>query len=529
METSAELLYSGCASIPAKAGISKVSPDDISPASFFAKYVSTRTPVQFTAQSKELSNTSKWNDAYLARKCSDCPIKVEVREEGGQYGKGNEIRTTFGEFLTNVPKGSTYLTTQDLVYDEDGRPAIVSPPVTCLEEDIPKVPNLFSNLVVANVNMWFGHTTDGKPTTSGLHHDFHDNLYILLRGEKKITLISPAEAENLYTVGRISKVHPNGRINYHGQPQTRADGSDLAADAALKASQRLQEVARRLAQAGAAGADAVGGGQAGAGSGEGEGDSELEDELDRALEDVLDAEMMGEDDYDDEDDDEEDEDEGDAEEGNSGDDDGEARDDSEERDFSGSSEEGSEGESSAEDEVASDAEDSDCGSDEDLRRAKDLLGKGLRSALAAAAAGNKRAAPDRAPRGGEKRARASDSKGAQVYSETSSAPVSFSRIDTSLPAAVLAERFPLYAQALARGAAHEVTLKAGEMLYIPAGWFHEVRSRSAPGVSAGSGYEEGRGGHLALNYWFHPPDGQDFQRPYTTDFWKQDFEQRGGK
>ena len=33
-------------------------------------------------------------------------------------------------------------------------------------------------------------------------------------------------------------------------------------------------------------------------------------------------------------------------------------------------------------------------------------------------------------------------------------------------------------------------LEAGEMLYMPAGWFHEVSSV---------------GQHCALNYWFHPP------------------------
>ena len=45
----------------------------------------------------------------------------------------------------------------------------------------------------------------------------------------------------------------------------------------------------------------------------------------------------------------------------------------------------------------------------------------------------------------------------------------------------------------------ECELEAGQMLYLPCGWFHEVRSY-------GSSQE---GGHLALNYWFHPPDQAD--------------------
>jgi quercetin dioxygenase-like cupin family protein len=61
----------------------------------------------------------------------------------------------------------------------------------------------------------------------------------------------------------------------------------------------------------------------------------------------------------------------------------------------------------------------------------------------------------------------------------------------------------------------EVTIKAGEMLFIPAGWFHEVRSTGG-----------GKVGHLALNYWFHPPDGSTFEKPYTSDFWVNDWKRR---
>lgn len=59
-------------------------------------------------------------------------------------------------------------------------------------------------------------------------------------------------------------------------------------------------------------------------------------------------------------------------------------------------------------------------------------------------------------------------------------------------------------------AAFECEVAAGDMLYLPAGWFHEVTSFG----------ELETGGHLAFNYWFHPPDNLDpseagFQQPYT--------------
>jgi len=49
------------------------------------------------------------------------------------------------------------------------------------------------------------------------------------------------------------------------------------------------------------------------------------------------------------------------------------------------------------------------------------------------------------------------------------------------------------------------TLEAGQMLYMPAGWFHEVSSS---------------GSHCAINYWFHPP-------PYSAtakSFWEREWE-----
>ena len=34
--------------------------------------------------------------------------------------------------------------------------------------------------------------------------------------------------------------------------------------------------------------------------------------------------------------------------------------------------------------------------------------------------------------------------------------------------------------------------------------------------------------HLAFNYWFHPPDTDTFEAPYSCDFWPQDWERKKG-
>ena len=54
-------------------------------------------------------------------------------------------------------------------------------------------------------------------------------------------------------------------------------------------------------------------------------------------------------------------------------------------------------------------------------------------------------------------------------------------------------------------------MRAGEALYLPAGWFHEVTSSG--------------GAHAALNYWFHPPTEDAFDAPYgmRQEAWESDW------
>ena len=46
-----------------------------------------------------------------------------------------------------------------------------------------------------------GYTKDGSST--GLHFDYHDNLYILLRGKKKFRLYCPQDAQYLKVSGNV--------------------------------------------------------------------------------------------------------------------------------------------------------------------------------------------------------------------------------------------------------------------------------------------------------------------------------------
>lgn len=60
---------------------------------------------------------------------------------------------------------------------------------------------------------------------------------------------------------------------------------------------------------------------------------------------------------------------------------------------------------------------------------------------------------------------------AQKKMEKHGPPSNFSRVDPSLPRSELEEEFPMFLDAKEC----LVEVKAGQMLYLPAGWFHEVR------------------------------------------------------
>ena len=68
----------------------------------------------------------------------------------------------------------------------------------------------------------------------------------------------------------------------------------------------------------------------------------------------------------------------------------------------------------------------------------------------------------------------------------------------------------------------KIELTEGDMLYIPAGWYHEVLS-CGEDVTAKNTKGNAKGkSHMAFNYWFHPPDDlQNFDKPYTSSFWKE--------
>ena len=80
------------------------------------------------------------------------------------------------------------------------------------------------HLRLESCNLWMGHSS--TESSSSLHTDYHDNFYVLLNGTKRFRLFSPDSALDMYTHGKIDRVHFNGRISFVGS-ETDATGTPL--------------------------------------------------------------------------------------------------------------------------------------------------------------------------------------------------------------------------------------------------------------------------------------------------------------
>ena len=350
-------------------------------------------------------------------------------------------------------------------------------------KQFPLRPFIMGNLIPSSIHAWMGRSSSTTATTidnnntssknsyssSGLHHDYHDNLYVLLRGTKRFRLFAPSDAEYMYLHGTVSQVHENGLINHciddnadEGGPTT-SDGIPVSLfkeyvkniqqkqkrQQKRELTQRKIEIEQRLAEA----EEDVDNGVAGA--------EKRLDEVEAELEEVIDLwiDMDGED-------------------------------------------------------------------------------NGVGNSL-----GNNQV-DNRSKHNSSRQSDINNSHGDSKHSTKQldptakiTYPKSFSRIPPSLlpsdklhssydsssendSITELFNQYPLFQHAKAA----YCHLMAGDALYLPASWFHEVSSSSR---STELQQQSDAGAHLALNYWFHPPSNVDnFDAPYNTDFWPGRWEKK---
>jgi hypothetical protein len=344
------------------------------PEQFYQTYVKARLPCIFEEyfDPKLKEAAAKWQDpSYLIKHTKQCKAIIEVREEQETgFGKGKHAKMPFKQFVQKVliEKDTHYYLSAS--NDTEGEEhSLMTPPLSLLHksDDVPLQHELFGHLELDRVNLWIGRSEEGS--SSGLHHDFHDNIYVLLAGQKTFRLYPPSSLSEIPTNGKNGKVaHPNGLIHYEGK-ETRCDGAPIADVKVYQAEKEKQKAE-----------DAV---------------AKLQDEVDRGVK----------------------------------------------------------------------------GAAKRLKDAETKLEKCLDSYL-------------------ESLGDIDDEDDATTSAEDTKRPDNFAISSTTSLTPIV------------------ITIKQGEMLYLPASWFHEV-------ISSG-------GLHMALNYWFAPPDSVHgtFDAPYPDDFWK---------
>jgi hypothetical protein len=90
-------------------------------------------------------------------------------------------------------------------------------PLTSLTADF-TTPHFFSGMPLRKINLWLGRAGAANGSRSRMHVDDFDNLYVLLRGRKSVSLFCPADAGSLATYGPLLQVFPNGQLAFGAAP-----------------------------------------------------------------------------------------------------------------------------------------------------------------------------------------------------------------------------------------------------------------------------------------------------------------------
>ena len=357
----------------------------ISEREFFDRFVKQRKPVKCAFVLEELLDaTTKWKDnEYLRSKAGTELILAEKRNSKSEhFGIAHKEQMEFGKFLDLLSESEEeryYLTAQQIEESEFGPKALFTSPLNSeLMADIALKPSILRKLELYQINVWFGHSSKGS--ASRLHHDYHDNLYVVVRGRKQFELFAPKWVHSLYPHGlarastSFCNVFQNGLISY---------SDDFREDGASKMSVALWN-----------------------------GDhDDVDDELELLL-------------------------------------------------------------------------------NEKIKEMEDDENEEILEPP-------------------PKRQRLSNDECDEYDDEQKEEehdPPSFSQIDLAEDDDIIISKYPKYAEALKEK--QVVTLKEGEMLYLPVGWFHNVTSFSNEHLKS----------HFAINWWFHPmlKSGR-----YPDEFWKE--------
>ncbi|ETW52853.1 hypothetical protein PFUGPA_05161 [Plasmodium falciparum Palo Alto/Uganda] len=198
--------------------------ENITAEKFYVDYILKRKPCILKSE-YVIKNKLNIDLNFMKEKIENVNVHLEKRISNS-FGTGEKKKMKFHKFLSLLEKGNKkyYLNTQyvkeNAYHPKDFCNSITRQMINYL----PKELEIMGNLEIYQYNIWLGNNKSTKLKTY-LHHDYHDNIYVLLKGKKTFRIYSPNFAYRLKTNGKIFKVHKNGLITYW--PFIRSDGSHI--------------------------------------------------------------------------------------------------------------------------------------------------------------------------------------------------------------------------------------------------------------------------------------------------------------
>ena len=158
-------------------------------------------------------STERWTNEYLEQQAGGQSVAVLTSHNGSDFGldKARYETMLFRDFIARAMARAEGDETLYLNLQDNAKDRLLEPPLLQLSGDF-SVPMYFKDLMLRCMNLWMGNSR-GEIVTP-LHHDFNDNLYVVVEGRKRFTLFPPSEAGNLYTRGTLLGVEQNGTIRY---------------------------------------------------------------------------------------------------------------------------------------------------------------------------------------------------------------------------------------------------------------------------------------------------------------------------
>lgn len=154
--------------------------------------------------------THRWTNDYLNYRAGAHEVRVLQQPRPGLFTaeSASYVAMPFRHFIREVMASPTGHPGYYLNLQTD---RLIEPPLLQLIGDF-SIPDYFKDFMMRCIVLWMGNSP--TPIVTVLHHDFNDNLYVVVEGRKHFTLFPPGEAAQLYPRGVIRRIAETGLIEY---------------------------------------------------------------------------------------------------------------------------------------------------------------------------------------------------------------------------------------------------------------------------------------------------------------------------